>query len=251
MIIKKKLAKKTTAKKAAHSLAKKSNRGRPRKEFKSKHKRLQEQALITTTIVEHRLPTHERIFRMPSKDKSIFYLFIFSIALFLFSLAISFIKKDDIKQLQEIQDENTAITAETGIDTATEQTAITSAAQTVENMYGTINACVNCVNYRDVSIKNSNTVKTYFSTKRLTRFLGGIKDGSITISDVHQEQIKDYSWKVDYKLSYTLLDGQPFEEERSATVLRKDDVYTIASIKCETAGCSRMPFFNPGKYGIK
>jgi len=113
MIIKKKLAKKTTAKKAAHSLAKKSNRGRPRKEFKPKHKRLQEQALITTTIVEHRLPTHERIFRMPSKDKSIFYLFIFSIALFLFSLAISFIKKDDIKQLQEIQDENTAITAET------------------------------------------------------------------------------------------------------------------------------------------
>lgn len=246
MIVKKKLAKKTA--KNNTSTKGKSNRGRPRKEFKPKHKRIQEQAQTNaaTTIVEHRLPTRERILRMPSKDKSIFYLFIFSILLFLFSLVISFIKKDDI---QELQDE-AAITATTWTETEV-MAPISSAAQTIENMYWTINTCIDCVSYWDASLKNSNTVRTYFSNKRLSRFISGIKDGTITISDIKEEQLKDYSRKVEYKLSYTLLDGQPFEEQWNATVLKKDGIFTIAAIKCETIGCSRMPFFNPGKYGIK
>jgi hypothetical protein len=112
MIIKKKLSKQTE-KKALGSAKGKSRRGRPRKEFKPKHKRIQEQAQTTTAIVEHKMPTREKILRMPSKDKSIFYLFIFSIVLFLCSLIISFLKKHDIQQLQATQNEDTAVATET------------------------------------------------------------------------------------------------------------------------------------------
>jgi hypothetical protein len=244
MIIKKKLAKKTT----------KGNRWRPRKEFKPKHKRVQEQGLASTEIVEHKMPKHERIFRMPNKDKSIFYLFVFSIVLFLCSLLISFIKKHDIQELQTTQDEETAIATTTWTEAQEiAPTSIVSITQTVENMYGAINSKSfdELSNYRDASLKNSDTVRTYFNTKWLTRFLGGIKDWTIAISNVQQEQIKDYSRKVTYTLTYTLPDNQIFEEQRNATVMKRNDAFTIATIKCETTGCSRMPFFNPGKYGIK
>jgi|GEM_PF-5239720 len=131
MITKKKLTKQTT--KPTAKKATKSNRGRPRKEFKPKHKRMLEQQQLATPMVEHRLPTRERILRMPSKDKSIFYLFIFSILLFLCSLTISFLKKDKLEDLQDAQEN---VVTETG---ATEENAVNkipnSATQTIENMY--------------------------------------------------------------------------------------------------------------------
>jgi len=117
MVIKKKSTKPATATKAVKSqkattAKSKSNRGRPRKEFKPKHKRIQEQAQSTTTLVEHKMPSRERILRMPNKDKSIFYLFIFSIVLFLCSLAISFVKKQNVEDLQATQTEENTVVAE-------------------------------------------------------------------------------------------------------------------------------------------
>lgn len=104
------IAKKKSAKK--NSVKNKSNRGRPRKEFKPMHKRMQEQGLVNTKLVEHKIPKFERILHMPSKDKSIFYLFIFSIVLFLCSLTISFFKKHDIQELENNL-EDSAITGDT------------------------------------------------------------------------------------------------------------------------------------------
>jgi len=120
-------------------------------------------------------------------------------------------------------------------------------------MYGTINtrSFEEFNNYLDNNLKYSDTIRTYFNAKRLEKFLNNIQDGTITISDVRQEQIKDYSWKVEYTLNYTLLDGQKFAEERNVTIIKRNDEYSVATIQCETAGCSRMPFFNPGKFDIK
>lgn len=236
----------------------KSNRGRPRKEFKPKHKRLQEQVQPTTALVEHKMPTHERILRMPSKDKSIFYLFIFSIVLFLLSLTISFLKKSDVEELQKAQEEIAAVTwdTETAVVEDAKQPEIISnqsLTQIVENMYGTINSRSfdELGNYIDAGLENSTTIRTYFNTKRLTRFLNNIKDGTIAISNLQQEQLKEYSRKVTYTLTYTLLDNQTFEEQWNTTLIKRDEGYQVAAIKCETTGCSRMPFFNPGKFNIK
>jgi len=235
----------------------KSNRGRPRKEFKPRHKRLKEQAKVqvqtSTKIIEHTIPKTERILRMPSKDKSIFYLFIFSIILFLCSIFISFIKKNDIQTLQNGNKQDTSITGEILNTQETEIQSSWGITQVVENMYNAINRkdIDELNNYRDSSLKASNTVRTYFNTKRLTRFVDGISNNTIIIRNIQKETIKEYSWKVTYEIAYTLVDGKTFEEQWNTTVIKKDDTYKIASIKCETAGCSRMPFFNPGKYLLK
>jgi hypothetical protein len=207
----------------------------------------------TPAIVEHKMPTRERILRIPNKDKSIFYLFIFSIILFLCSLVISFLKKDDIKKIEELTGNNETKIIETQKVEETPEMKISSVLQTVENMYLAINSKSfgDIPSYLDSNLKNSNTIRTYFNAKRLTRFTNNIKDGTLALSGIQQEQLKDYSRKVTYALSYTLLDGQTFTENRNATVVRKNDEYSVATLKCETTGCSRMPFFNPGKYNMK
>jgi hypothetical protein len=95
-------AKQTTKSSKKHE---KSNRGRPKKEFKLKHKRVQEtqHSKLHETITPHTMPKVGKILQFPNKDKSILYLFIFSVILFILSLGISFIKKQKLAELKETQ----------------------------------------------------------------------------------------------------------------------------------------------------
>jgi len=56
---------------------------------------------------------------------------------------------------------------------------------------------------------------------------------------------------MNYTLSYTLKNNKTYTEDRSATLVEKNGAYKIGKLMCDTTGCSQMPFFNPGKYGIK
>ena len=94
---------------------------------------------------------------------------------------------------------------------------------------------------------------TYFTTNRLTKFLGGTTDG-VKVSNVQMKILPAKSTEVQemtYTISYTLKDGKSFSENRSAVLIKKWEVYKIGKLMCDTTGCSQMPFFNPGKYGIK
>jgi len=98
--------------------------------------------------------------------------------------------------------------------------------------------------YIDNTLKQSSTFKTYFSRSRLQRFIDNIDDKSLKIEET---KIDNESWKVTYKVSYSIK-NIIFVEERETNFITRDNEQKIAKIMCITKGCSKMPFFNPGKY---
>lgn len=248
--------------------------GRPKKEFLQKHKRIvlsETNKKIEEKITNHTLPkwpkgisgTH-KIFNFPNKDKSILYLFIFSVILFIFSIIVSRMKKEEIDNTIVPNDEittTTPIIEDDSIPTKDNNTITNSItnnqAQTaLTNFYQAVNTRSFTLfdSIVDTTLRNSTTFRTYFSVNRLTRFLNSLNEGTIYITNIKEisnSQNPNIS-NLTYTLQYTLTtDKQTYTEDRSATLIEKWQEYKLAKIKCDTVGCSRMPFFNPGKYDIK
>ena len=274
MIIKKKTTKKVETQKTSNTTKSKpttgTNRGRPRKEFKPKHKRMQIQENVQQetktriilnkipSVITHKMPKVSNMLQLPNKDRSIFYLFIFSVVLFILSLGISFIKESKKQELLKAQEAITGQTAKlTEIlqgDNETESIK-TTAQQTLQNFYQMINTkdFTNMNTVVDWALSNWNIFRTYFNTKRLTRFVSNLKEGTIYVTDIKGTASDNANISnLNYTLNYTLTtDNTTYTENRSASIAKRDDIYKVAKIKCETAWCSRMPFFNPGKYNLK
>lgn len=96
----------------------------------------------------------------------------------------------------------------------------------------------------DTTLRQSSIFKTYFSKNRLQRFIDNIDNQSISIELIN---IDNETSKIRYKLSYSIK-NTPFIEEREASFITKNNEQKIAKIMCITQWCSKMPFFNPGKY---
>jgi hypothetical protein len=104
----------------------------------------------------------------------------------------------------------------------------------------------------DTNLQKSNTFRTYFNEKRLTRFINSIdwiKIENIEESDNTNETKKSFN----YNITYSLLNDntKKYKEDRTISLIKKWETYKISKIRCSTIWCSRMPFFNPWKYDIK
>ncbi len=87
------------------------------------------------------------------------------------------------------------------------------------------------------SLKNGSVFKKYFSKSRLQRFVDNIENLDISLRKIEDNTV--------YYISTYFVNWQMFAEEREVDF---DDSFKINRILCSMAGCSTLPFFNPGKY---
>lgn len=208
------------------------------------------------------------ILHAPKKDNIILLLFVLSLLIFLFSLYVVVLKDQQTAEKQLIRNTNPVVNVASGNipfteDKVTETTG--TAVVTSNNTIATdtvIPTFYDAFNQKDVKtmftltdsrLNTTNMFITYFTINRLTKFLGGV-NGGVKVSNIQMSILPAKSTEVQemtYTLSYTLKDGQAFSENRSALLIKKWDVFKIGKLMCNTTGCSKLPFFNPGKYGIK
>ncbi len=204
------------------------------------------------------------ILHAPRKDNIILLLFLFSLIIFIFALYVAVLKwqKESqaatlspitTQQPPNIQTGNIPYPTDTGDDTLAAQP--TDLAALVTQFYTAMNqkdvATMNSL--ADQPLRLSNEYKTYYSRNRLNIFLGGVPNG-VQPSDIQlvPRTGTDLSvQKVTYTLQYTLTNTQSYTEDRSIIFIKRGENYKIGKIMCDTVKCSQMPFFNPGKYGIK
>ncbi|AHB41538.1 hypothetical protein P148_SR1C00001G0748 [candidate division SR1 bacterium RAAC1_SR1_1] len=232
-----------------------SNRGRPPKAFVSKKTQIKRDK-------PGRPKKHEKIVlpQIPEKkenkvkDAIIWALFIISFFVFGFSLYVS--QKEKIAGLlsqkstipqEEIQIQET----ESLIEESIPQEPIPAVSQDekfviLQNIYSLIQQAKfdEIYTHIDTILRQSSVFKTYFSKNRLQRFINNIDNQKISIELIN---IDNDTSKIRYKLSYSIK-NVPFIEERETVFITKNDEQKIAKIMCITQGCSKMPFFNPGKY---
>lgn len=94
----------------------------------------------------------------------------------------------------------------------------------------------------------------YFKTERLWSFLSFIEDNKVKIDNVSFQTDPENSERLiaTYTLTYTLKTNQTIYKENRTTKLKKiNGKYQIVEFMCDTKGCSRMPFFNFEKFGLK
>lgn len=206
------------------------------------------------------------ILQAPKRDNIILLLFIFSLLIFLLSLYVVILKNQKTIEQQLIRNTNPVANIASGNIPFVQDQVSTGISKTAAPLpidtSNVIPAFYDAFNQKDVktlytltdsSLNTSNVFITYFTTNRLTRFLGGLSDG-VSISDLQMRVLATNTpgvQEMTYTLEYTLKDGTNFSENRSAVLIRRGDVYKIRKLMCETTGCSQMPFFNPGKYGIE
>lgn len=208
------------------------------------------------------------ILHAPKKDNIILLLFVMSLIIFLFSLYVVVIKGQQTIQKQLVADTNQTVNVQTGNIPFTQSTpqqqswttTVVPAAPT--NTKSVITTFYDAMNQQDIKtlyalvdsrLKATSVFQTYFSNNRLSLFIGGIQ-WPIVVSDIQQSDLPAKSTNVQqmkYTLTYSLANGEMYTEQRSATLIEKNGSYKIGKIMCDTQGCSQMPFFNPGKYGIK
>lgn len=247
-----------------------NNRGRPKKEFISKKPlikrdgpgRPKKEDQIKRFLPKTNIAREDN----KTKDGIILWIFIFSLALFWFSLYVSQTKKikedtliqQTITELKQIASGNKTGLPETGniqksIENQKPLTVVpeTREGQIIQTFYGQIRNQQRNEIYISVDnkLKQSSIFQTYFSRKRLERFVNNLNKPNIqiTINEVIPWDIPT----VKYTINYQIKDGTAFTEQRDAALIKKDDTYKIGKIRCETTGCVKMPFFNPTKYGIK
>lgn len=249
---------------------KSKNRGRPKKEFISKKSKVKRDKPGRPTkqekIEERKIEQKNRdIFSkkvIPEenkfKDKVILLIFIFSLLLFGFSIYIS-----QNKILSQISDISTTTGAQIFdsniswwlIETGQISKPLSIPEQKVIEFYQYINNSQQKELYEitENSLKQSKIFQTYFSNTRLKRFVNNLDQQKIQIN-INKTEIWTIS-NIDYTITYTLPNTtqtqKQYQEQRSATLVQKDWIYKFSRIMCITTWCSKMPFFNPGKYDIK
>lgn len=233
----------------------KSKRWRPPKAFISKKPQIKREK-------PGRPKKHEKVIlpQIPEKkenkvkDAIILGIFVISFMIFGFSLYVS--QKEKIAWLMSNEETtNEEITnEETRNEVLQEETkeeqiptvAKDSKLLILEGIYWAIKEAKidEIYQYIDTNLKQTSTFKTYFSKNRLQRFLNNIDNQNISIESL---SIDNDTGKIHYKVMYSIK-NTPFIEEREAFFITKENELKIAKIMCVTQGCSKMPFFNPGKY---
>ncbi len=251
-----------------NQLKKETNRWRPKKIFVSKKpKTKQEWPGRPKKNIENTKPKVK--FTTPPeenkvKDAIIFAMFIISLLVFCFSIYIAQNKKKEQKELfDSIRETTTTGNITTNIDnnqneswniqqsTTNNTITNTNESQIIESFYTAINEqkFLDIYSMIDDKLKQSSTIRTYFSSKRLQRFLNNIQNNTVEYT-IKTTEIWP-STNINYSISYTLANGSGYTEDRVATLINKGDSYRIGKIMCTTPWCSKMPFFNPGRYNIK
>lgn len=205
------------------------------------------------------------ILHAPKKDNIILLLFVISLLIFLFSIYIAILKSQNTLEQKILDNEATIVNVQTG-NIPFEETEVSTGAeipvQEAVDTKAVIIAFYDAFNQKDVKtlyaltdshLNQTNTFLTYFTSNRLNKFLGWLA-WSVKVSDIEMSIVPAQSTEVQemtYTISYTLKDGQTFQEERSALLIKKWESYKIWKLMCETTGCSKLPFFNPGRYWIE
>ncbi len=239
--------------------AKKSGPGRPKKEIK-------EYIITPKKGVRGFISTN--ILHAPRKDNIILLLFVLSLLVFLFSLYVVILKGQQTVEKQLIRNTTPVVNVASGNIPFTEDKVVETTGTTVVttpeviDTSNVIPAFYDAFNQKDVKtlyaltdkrLNTTNMFITYFTTNRLTRFLGGVV-GGVKVSNIQMKVLPTKSTnaqEMTYTISYQLKNNQTYSEDRSATLIEKNGAYKIGKLMCETTGCSQMPFFNPGKYGIR
>lgn len=237
---------------------KKSGPGRPKKEIK-------EYMITPPKGVRGFISTN--ILHAPRKDNIILLLFVLSLLVFLFSLYVVILKGQQTVEKQLIRNTNPVVNVASGNipfteDKVTQATGVEETVKAPINTSTVIPTFYDAFNQKDVKtlyaltdkrLNTTNMFITYFTTNRLTRFLGGVV-GGVKVSNIQMKVLPANSTNVQaitYTISYQLKNNQTYSEDRSATLIEKNGAYKIGKLMCETTGCSQMPFFNPGKYWIR
>ena len=174
----------------------------------------------------------------PKKDNIILLLFALSLLIFLFSLYVVVLKDQQTAEKQLIRDTTPTVNVASGnipftenkVTETTGTTTITTDAPIPTNTV--IPTFYDAFNQKDTKtmftltdshLNTTNMFITYFTTNRLTKFLGGTTDG-VKVSNVQMKILPAKSTEVQemtYTISYTLKDGKSFSENRSAVLIKK------------------------------
>lgn len=256
-------------------------RGRPKKHIEI----VEEDNLVDR---EMKWIVDEKVAREKKKDTIILLLFIFSVLLFVFSILTSLLQKKKneliwirpvIKQEKNIQtntwiaekiwtwttntwtaNPNLNQVVNTGVvktnEVVTTDRKITEAGQTILDFYDAFNTkdTQKMVSIADTHLRTSTVFRTYFNLNWISKFLWWISQNKIFVlgivekEDALKPNIKNIDYSITYRINWF---DEKFVEQRSATLIKRWEEWKIWKIMCVTPGCSQMPFFNPGKYGIK
>lgn len=221
---------------------------------------------VPISFVANKIKTNSKI------NNLILWLLVFSVLLFIFSLAIkskhngnTTINNINSQQntassgqtsSQQTQNDPSNIQSQTSQDTqAIEINDISPKEQTILNFYKHINQqnFSELANMIDIPLRQTNWYQTHFNANRLTKFLSNISNNTIYITNL--KQIPNTWWKspkYEYQIKYKLKsDNILLTETRNTIVVYKNDKYLIWSIMCVNQWCSQWPFFNPAKHWIK
>ncbi len=237
---------------------KKSGPWRPKKEKKPYELPNKRQGIgwfIRTNILE-----------APKKDNIILLLFVLSLLIFLVSLYVVILKGQQNIKAQLDQYDDTIVNVQSGnipfSATVDQKTGAIGETKEVIDTKEIITAFYDAFNQKDIKtmyvltdkrLNETNMYITYFTTNWLTKFLWWLL-WWVQVSDVEMTVLPAKSTEVqemNYKLQYTLKNGEVFTEQWSALLIKRWESYKIGKLMCETTGCSQMPFFNPGKYWIR
>jgi hypothetical protein len=110
-------------------------------------------------------------------------------------------------------------------------------------------------NFGDYYMKKASLFSIYYTENWLWNFLANLTNEKIYLTDIKEIKtdiekiwVKHYQYTLKYKLKNK---NEMFEEIWETVILDKDWKKVIGSLKCINTGCSKLPFFNPEKYGIK
>ncbi len=109
--------------------------------------------------------------------------------------------------------------------------------------------------FADNYMKASSLFKVYYADNRLWNFLSNLTNERVYITNVQEiiwestkEWVTYYSYIIKYKLKNN---NELFVEKWKAAIVTRNEKKLIWSLQCTNVWCSKMPFFNPEKHGIK
>ncbi len=252
----------------------KKTRGRPKKEFISRKPKIKKDGpgRPRKFSKEEKRPEIIRPVTIPSKkddekkDRFILWMFVFS--LIIFTVSLYFAQKKQELEIANDTWSTTTISMDTGnIDTGSiitgssisswEITNTTTNIDTTEPAESKIikefydafkNGTISSLSWSiDQSLRASKLFTIFFSKKWSQRFLNNLNAEWLQLGTITSD------WNTNptltYKISYALQNGQSFEETRQTSIVNTP-TQKITKMMCVNTWCSKLPFFNPGKYTI-
>lgn len=159
------------------------------------------------------------------------------------SVSLWWIQEDDIEEnIVEDEDENTEFRVSVPV----------SASETIEEFFARLSNrhFDEAFNLLAPALRKSSEIREHFTLFRMEPFVSGIK-WELKPTNLEYIWVSNY-WKDKYgfDLSYTLVDGQQFDESWEFIIDTSLNEPKIASIVCVTKKCSRHPIFWPENFGL-